>query len=132
MKKVRYGVIGIKGVGQKHIREAKANPQVELVALVDVDERAVTQAATEHRVRGFTDYVDMLATGTVDAVSIAVPHHLHYPIGLACLKAGVHIYMEKPFTNRVSEADTLLRVAEQNNVHILVGHQYRTQRSAKR
>jgi predicted dehydrogenase len=39
--------------------------------------------------------------------------------------------MEKPFANRVSEADALLRVAEKNNVHIAVGHQYRTQRSAK-
>jgi predicted dehydrogenase len=105
---------------------------VELVALVDVDEMAVKQAATEHRARGFTDYVDILATGIVDAVSIAVPHHLHYPIGLACLKAGVHVYMEKPFANRVSEADALLRVAEQNKLHIAVGHQYRTHRSAKR
>ncbi len=71
MKKVRYGVIGIKGVGQVHINAAKANNHIELVALVDVDEAKVKQVAEKHGVKGFTDYRDMVKANLVDAVSIA-------------------------------------------------------------
>lgn len=69
-----------KECGQKYIREAKANPQVELVVVGDVDEAAVKQAEAEHRTRGSRDYGDLPKAETVDAVSIAVPHHVHYPI----------------------------------------------------
>lgn len=132
MEKVRYGIIGINGVGQKHIMAAKANPNVELVAFADVDKAKVNHEATKHGVRGFTNYLDMLETGLVDAVSIAVPHYLHFPIGTDCLRGGIHVYMEKPFANRISEADTMLALAEKNNLQIVVGHQYRTHRSAQR
>ena len=132
MEKIRYGVIGIKGVGQVHIRAAKANPHVELVALVDTDEAAVSGAAMTHGVRAFTNYVDLLDADLVDAVSIAVPHSLHYPIGMDCLRAGLHVYMEKPFVTRISEADGMLALAKKKQLHIAVGHQYRTQRSAQR
>jgi len=119
-------------VGQNHIMAAKANPNVELVAFADVDKAKVNHEATKHGVRGFTNYLDMLETDLVDAVSIAVPHYLHFPIGMDCLRAGIHVYMEKPFANRISEADAMLALAEKNNLHIAVGHQYRTHRSAQR
>ncbi|MCZ6800639.1 MAG: Gfo/Idh/MocA family oxidoreductase [Nitrospirae bacterium] len=132
MKKVRYGVIGIKGVGQVHINAAKANNHIELVALVDVDEAKVKQVAEKYGIKGFTDYRDMVKANLVDAVSIAVPHYLHYPVGMDCLRAGVHVFMEKPFANKVSEADAMLALAEKNNLTIAVCHQYRTHRSAQR
>ena len=131
MEKVRYGVIGIKGIGRAHIQAAQANEQIDLVALVDVDETEVVQVAGELGIGAFTGYRHLLDAGIVDAVSIAVPHHLHYPIGLDFLKAGVHVFMEKPFAIRVSEADAMLAVAQKNNLKIAVGHQYRTHRSSQ-
>jgi predicted dehydrogenase len=131
MHKVHYGVIGIKGVGRHHIRSALQSDNVELTALVDIDAALVKQRSEELGVRGFTDYREMLDTGLVDAVSIATPHHLLAPIGLACLQAGVHIFVEKPFASRVSEAEAMIATAKTKNLQICVGYQYRTYRSSQ-
>jgi predicted dehydrogenase len=131
MEKVRYGVIGIKGKGKLHARLASQDNRVELTSLVDVDREALDQTAAGFGVRGFTDYRKMLDSGTVDAVSIATPHYLNGPIGLDCLKAGVHVFIEKPFAIRVSEADAMLAAARAKNLKICVGFQYRTYRSSR-
>ena len=131
MEKVRYGVVGIKGKGRLHARLAGQNPRAELTSLVDIDREAVDRAASEFGARGFTDYREMLNSGTVDAVSIATPHYLNGPIGLDCLKAGVHVFIEKPFAIRVSEADAMLAAARAQNLKICVGFQYRTYRSSR-
>ena len=129
MKNVRYGVIGLKGVSGLHLRLAQQHADVELTALVDIDEAFVKEKAAELSVRGFTDYEEMLDADVVDAVSIATPHHLHAVIGLACLNAGVHVFTEKPLANRVSQADAMITTAKSKNLKLCVGHQYRTYRS---
>ena len=129
MDSVRYGIIGIKGVGSKHVSMAREHEKVELTALVDLDEAAVKAQSQELGVRAFTDYREMLNSGIVDAVSIATPHHLHAIIGLECLKAGVHVFTEKPLANRVSDADAMIETAKAQDLKICVGHQYRTYRT---
>ena len=126
MDSVRYGVIGIKGVGGKHVSMAREHENVELTALVDLDEAAVKTQSQELGVRAFTDYRELLDAGIVDAVSIATPHHLHAIIGLECLNAGVHVFTEKPLANRVSDADAMIETAKARDLKICVGHQYRT------
>ncbi len=125
MSKVRYGVIGIKGIGKRHILTALRNPNIELSALVDIDQERVTEEAGKLGVRAFTDYKAMLEADVVDAVSIATPHHLHAPMALTCLKAGLHVFVEKPLATRVSEADAILHAARSRNLKVCVGHQYR-------
>ena len=129
MDSVRYGVIGIKGVGRIHIDLAREQPNVELTALADLDEAAVKAQSQELGVRAFTDYREMLDAGIVDAVSIGTPHHLHAIIGLDCLKAGVHVFTEKPLANRVSDADAMIETAKARDLKLCVGHQYRTYRT---
>lgn len=129
MDSVRYGVIGIKGVGGKHVSMAHEHENVELTALVDLDEAAVKAQSQELGVRAFTDYRELLDAGIVDAVSIATPHHLHAIIGLECLKAGVHVFTEKPLANRVSDADAMIEAAQARDLKLCVGHQYRTYRT---
>ena len=129
MDSVRYGIIGIKGVGGKHVSMAQEHENVELTALVDLDEAAVKAQSQELGVRAFTDYRELLNAGIVDAVSIATPHHLHAIIGLECLNAGVHVFTEKPLANRVSDADAMIETAKTRDLKICVGHQYRTYRT---
>ena len=129
MDSVRYGVIGIKGVGRIHIDLVREHENVELTALVDLDEAAVKAQSQELGVRAFTDYREMLDAGIVDAVSIGTPHHLHAIIGLDCLKAGVHVFTEKPLANRVSDADAMIETAKAGDLKLCVGHQYRTYRT---
>jgi len=130
-KKIRYGVIGIKGMGKYHIASVQRNQKAELIALVDADAEFVNKKSNELGVRGFTDYRRMLDADIVDAVSIVTPHYLHGAMGIACLEAGLHIFMEKPFASRISEADAMVALAKAQNLKICVGHQYRTHRSSQ-
>src|SRR5262245_54284238 len=126
MKKIRYGVIGIKGVGRVHIAAVQKHPETELTALVDVNDALVQKRSGELRVRAFTDYREMLDAGVVDAVSIATPHYLLGPIALDCLKAGLHVFVEKPFAIRLSEADAVIQTAKAKNLKLAVGYIQRT------
>ena len=128
---IQYGVIGLKRAGLSHIAAALANDNVKLVALVDVDEGLVKSKAEELGVEGFTDHRMMLDKGIVDAVSIALPNHLHCAVGLDCLNAGAHIFTEKPFTTRVSEADTLIEAAQNKSLKIGVNYLYRMHHSSR-
>ena len=129
MDRVRYGIIGIKGVGSKHVSMAQEHENVELTALVDLDESALNAQSQELGVHAFTDYREMLNAGIVDAVSIATPHHLHSIIGLECLNAGVHVFTEKPLANTVLDGDAMIETAKSRDLKICVGHQYRTYRT---
>lgn len=129
MSKLRYGVVGVNGVGKYHIQRVLEDERVELTAVVDVDEVSLRAATTALNVRGFSDYRAMLDADVVDAVSIATPHYLHAEIGLACLQAGVHIFLEKPFASRLSEVDAMLSEARVRKLKICVCHQYRLHRT---
>ena len=120
------GLLELKASGSKHVSMAQEHENVELTALVDLDEAAVKTQSQELGVRAFTDYRELLNAGIVDAVSIATPHHLHAIIGLECLNAGVHVFTEKPLANRVSDADAMIETAKARDLKICVGHQYRT------
>lgn len=127
--KIRYGIIGLKGFGQRHLYVAKRNKHIQITALVDIDLECAKTLAAKVGVPAFSDYRKMLDAGLVDAVSIATPNHLHAPISLDCLEAGLHIFVEKPLANRVSEADAMIELAKSKNLKICVGHQYRLYRS---
>lgn len=128
---VRYAVIGVGGVGQHHLRFARLHPQVELKAIVDADADLLAGVSAEAGVRKFTDYRDLLAADLVDAVSIATPHFLLGRIGLDCLRAGVHIFVEKPFATSTSQADAMIAEARDRKLTICVAYQYRTYRTAR-
>ena len=132
MKPVRFGVIGVKGIGHYHCRFARENSAIDLTAIVDIDEDYLQATSQELGVQAFTDHREMLDAGIVDAVAIATPHGTHYSIGMDCLRAGVHVLIEKPLATRVSEADQMVELAKVKNLKICVGHQYRLHRSEER
>ncbi len=69
-------------VRHRHLPAWKAQPDAEIVALVDVREEAAEQVAREHGIpRWTTDYREVLANDDIDAIDVCLPHHLHAPIG---------------------------------------------------
>jgi len=131
LNKVRYGVIGIKGIGDLHCRFIGQNKKAELVALVDVDKDFVRKKAGRLSIHGYTDYREMLNSGVVDAVSIATPHYLHNEMCMDCLDAGVHVFVEKPLAITISDAERIICKAKSQNLKLSVGHQYRTFRTSR-
>jgi predicted dehydrogenase len=108
MKNVRLGIIGYGIMGQGHAREVMAGHvrRLRLTAVADAD--AGRLADLPPAVRRFTSAESMLASGAVDAVLIATPHHFHASVGIAALAAGLHVLVEKPVAAHKADAERLL------------------------
>ncbi len=117
---VRIGVIGVGNMGQHHTRVLSLMKDVELVGVSDVNVERGINTASKYRVRFFEDYHDLLTH--VDAVCIAVPTRLHHTVGMAALKAGVHVLIEKPIAASITEAESLVNAAADYQCILQVGH----------
>lgn len=94
---------------------------MRVVAAVDVDEeRARASAEAIGAERAATDYREVLSD--VDAVLLALPHHLHHPVGKACLEAGVHVLMEKPLANTEDECLDLIAASEKSGATLMTAY----------
>jgi predicted dehydrogenase len=127
---LKAAVIGHTGAGDYgHGLEAifQSRPNVALVALVDPDaEGRAKTAAKIGAPRSYADYREMLAKERPQLVSLAMRHaDQHHAIALASLRAGTHLYCEKPFTTSPAEADELLAEAKQRRLKIAVAHTMR-------
>jgi predicted dehydrogenase len=120
MQTVRTAVIGVGYLGRFHAQKYAALPGCELVAVVDANATNREAVAAETRCRAVADYRDIL--GEVDAVSIATPTPLHYPIARECLERGIHVLVEKPITTTLEEARSLVETAARAGRVLQVGH----------
>jgi predicted dehydrogenase len=120
MQKVRTAVIGVGYLGRFHAQKYAALPAAELVAVVDANAENRAKVAAETGCRAVADYRDIL--DAVDAVSIATPTPLHYPIAKECLERGIHVLVEKPITTTLDEARSLVETAARKGRVLQVGH----------
>lgn len=129
-KTYRAAIIGHTGAGNYgHGLDMifSGRPNIEVVALADPDADGRAKAATRTgAARQYADYREMLAKEKPDLVSVAPRWTLqHHAMGLAVLQAGAHLFMEKPLTHTLAEADELLSVAEKAQRKVAVAHQMR-------
>ena len=124
MEGVRLGLIGMGLIGTPHARTLQKVDECALVAISDIDEK-YAEAATKLGVNYYRDYAEMIKKEKLQGVIIATPNHLHAPMGITCAQQGLHLFVEKPIAQDLSEADRLIEAAKQNGVRILVGHQRR-------
>jgi predicted dehydrogenase len=120
MTNVRAGVIGVGYLGQFHAEKYAADPEVELVGIVDPDAARASQLARKLDTQAFTDPTHLM--GNVDAVSIVVPTVLHHRIAKQFLEQGIHVLLEKPMTVTIEQADELIELASGRGLILQVGH----------
>jgi len=107
------------------IPAVQEHPNATLVALCDRDEAKLAAAASAYKIATtHTDLQTMLEQEQLDGAIIVTNHASHFPIAKACLEAGVHILVEKPFTLYATEAKALVDLAAQQGREILVGYPY--------
>jgi predicted dehydrogenase len=126
---LRVGVIGAGGVAGRHAEAYAENADAAIVAVADPDASAREALALRHGASAFPSYEDLLADGSVDAVSVCVPHDLHLPVGLAAAAAGVHTLMEKPLALDLAEADAMIDAASAAGIVLMTGfvHRFRAE-----
>jgi len=120
LEPVRVGVIGIGNMGQHHARVLSRLKDVQLVGVSDVNVERGLETASKYQVNYFEEYQELLKH--VDAVCVAVPTRLHHSVGMTCLRAGVHVLIEKPIAASISEAESLVNAAADAKCILQVGH----------
>ncbi|QMT60498.1 Gfo/Idh/MocA family protein [Legionella sp. PC997] len=120
MNKTRCAVVGVGYLGRFHAQKYQLLPNAELVGVCDPNSNAVDTVSQELNVAGYHDYHELF--GKVDAVSIAATTNKHFEIAKAFLEHGIHVLIEKPITETVSQADELIQLAKKNRVKLQVGH----------
>jgi predicted dehydrogenase len=118
---LRLGIIGCGYVTAiSHLPAAGLLETVQVTALADVNEKAAQDLAQRHNVPiHCADYRQIM--DEVDAVIVAVPHHLHTPIALDFLNRGIHVLVEKPMAIRSAECRQMIQAAQLSNVKLAVG-----------
>jgi predicted dehydrogenase len=133
--RIRHAVIGVGGQGKQHVKTFAALPDCEVVAFCDVDpaqlERTVQKLPVVETAKQFADFRRLLENPGIDSVSIATPDHWHTPVALAALKAGKHVYVEKPCAHNIHEAILLKEAAAKSGKCVQQGTQGRSAESIK-
>ena len=112
--KLRHACIGVGGMGANDLENFKNHPQVEIVALCDVDENILKKAAALiPGARTYTDWREMMKKEkhNIDSVNVTVPDHNHFAISMKAITSGKHVYCQKPMCHDVAEVRALTKAS---------------------
>ena len=119
-QKTNVGVIGVGHLGHHHTKHYSRLKNANLIGVYDVDQKRCVEIAAKFKTSSFDSMEKLL--NEVEAVSIVTPTRYHKNVAEICIKNGKHVFIEKPITKTVKEADELLALADKNNTLIQVGH----------
>ncbi len=118
---IRMGVIGAGAISDVHLEALAGHEHVEVACIADPNAEARERQARKYGIgRSVADYREMLDGSALDAVDIAVPHHLHCPMTLDALSAGLDVICEKPIGLDLDEADRMIEAAQRSKGRLLI------------
>jgi predicted dehydrogenase len=120
---LRIAIVGCGKIADQHVQAIHRIPDCEIVALCDRESLMAKQLGDRCGAAVcFSDAREMLHVVSPDVVHITTPPQSHYSLAAECLKAGSHVYVEKPFTVTAGEAESLIQLAEDRGLKATVGH----------
>ncbi|MEK9612880.1 MAG: Gfo/Idh/MocA family oxidoreductase [Flavobacteriaceae bacterium] len=125
-QKLRTAHIGVGGMGAADLESISSHPQVEVVALCDVDTKNLHSAHSKHpNAKTYSDYRVLLKemSADIDAVVVSTPDHTHAPASILSMEMNKPVYCQKPLTHFVSEAREMRKIAEEKNLVTQMGIQ---------
>lgn len=130
--KYKVAVMGVNARGMDHVRAYLNQPKAEIAYICDVDQTPLAKAmevATKGQAKpkSIADFRKALDDKSVDVLSIAAPDHWHAPAAILGLKAGKHIYIEKPGSHNPAEAELLVEAMRKHKTQVVqMGNQRRS------
>jgi predicted dehydrogenase len=122
---INVGVVGFGYWGPNIARNFNDTPGACVVAISDADDLSLSRAAQSYPgIRLSKDCSELLTDPKVDVIAIVTPVSSHYEIAKPALSNGKHIFIEKPFTASVAEAEALIELAEKKKLKIMVDHTF--------
>jgi len=116
----KIAVVGVGGWGKNHLRVL--NELKVLKALCDIDKTKVKVYEEKYGVPGYTSIDEMLSKEELNAATICTPTSLHYEMAAKTINAGLHTFVEKPFTYTSQEGERLMKMAEEKKVLLTAGY----------
>ncbi len=117
---IKIGITGVGQFGQNHARILRQSDNCEFVGLYDRDMKRAHEIAEKIDAKVFESYDQLLEQ--VDAMAIVVTTLSHYDLAKRALENGVHVFIEKPITEHLWQAEELVKIAKKNNLRVQVGH----------
>ncbi|WP_039052820.1 Gfo/Idh/MocA family protein [Sphingobacterium sp. T2] len=135
-EKIRVGLIGVNGMGWTDLQSIIKLKNVECTALCDIDANLLEKRKEELQqlnihVKTYSDHKKLLEDNVVDAVIIATPDHWHCLQMVDAVRAGKHVYVEKPIGNSIKECEVMVAAAAQSKSIVQVGQWQRSQQHFK-
>ncbi|HXZ04226.1 MAG TPA: Gfo/Idh/MocA family oxidoreductase [Ktedonobacteraceae bacterium] len=124
MTDLRFGVIGLGYWGPKIVRNLEAQPRTQVSIAADLDTFRLASLAAGQPWIKTTTQVEEVFQSEVDGVIIATPVMTHYRLAKEALLHGKHVFVEKPLTATVAEAEELIALAEEQQRVLMVGHTF--------
>ena len=127
MKNINIGIIGTGWCGGIRAETCAASPFVNQLHIAEIREDRLREvAAKTHPVTAAVDYRELLANKGIDAIIIsATPETTHYPMAKESLEAGKHVFLEKPISLTLEEADELIHLAKSKGLLFTIGYSQR-------
>lgn len=119
-KKLKVGVIGTGHLGSLHTKMFASIENALLSGIYDADTTRASAVAGEYNCTSYSAIEELLKN--CDAVSIATPTTNHYETAVTCLNSGKHVFIEKPITSSIPEAEQLVKLAAEKGKVLQVGH----------
>jgi predicted dehydrogenase len=122
---IKFGVIGYGYWGPNIVRNLRSLEGCQVVGICD------QSPAARKRIQGayldlpiYSDCNELIESPDIDAIAVITPVWTHYELSRAALENGKHVFVEKPFTSNVAQAEELINLAEQKNLQIMVDHTF--------
>lgn len=112
MKTFRSAIIGCGAIFPTHGVSVKRCERASLVAVCDIIKERADKTAEKYACAAYTDYIKMLENEEIDVVHICLPHYLHAPVAIECMKRGKHVITEKPLSISVADAQAMIDASE--------------------
>ena len=110
--KLRIGVIGVGQIGQVHLENYRAIPEVEVLAIVGRNPEHTRSVSGRYNIPFvYADFRELLARPDIQAVDVCLHNNLHMPVSVAALQAGKHVYCEKPMAGSYRDAEKMYQTA---------------------
>jgi len=120
MEKIKIGVIGTGHLGKLHTKMFAQLPNAQLIGVHDADFATAKAVAKENNTTAYEKLDELLSQ--VEAVSIATVTSAHFEVAKKCLEKKNHVFVEKPITVSLDEAEELVFLARENKMNLQVGH----------
>ncbi len=123
MKRIRCGVIGLGWFGEHHVETLQQLPLADVTAVCTRRPDRLQEVANKYGIpKTYTDYHDLLADQEIDLVTIVTHVDHHAEPTLAAIRAGKHVFLEKPMAGNLAECDRILEAIETTDKAFMVGH----------